>query len=136
MEPTARVEQVSVQPGDRPGRWRVTWRIENHGDRPLAVLAARCPHGKFRSGEREFPAPVVLAADQGAAIELKVDCRESPGTVVDNAFLILRVVWAEKPWLTLARLRVRVNDAGAPETVTELITAQPVGFSLRETADD
>jgi hypothetical protein len=31
-------------------------------------------------------------------------------------------------------LRVLVNDAGAPETVTELITTQPVGFSLRETA--
>jgi hypothetical protein len=135
MEPTVRVEQVAVQPGEVPGRWRVTWRIENHGDRPLTVLAARCPHGKFRSGEREFSVPVVLEANRSTAIELKVDCKESSGTVVENAFLILRVVWAGKPWLILARLRVLVNDAGAPETVTELITTQPVGFSLRETAD-
>jgi len=133
MEPTVRVEQEAVQPGDVPARWLVTWRIENHGDRPLTVLAARCPHGKFRSGEREFSVPVVLEANQSAAIELKVDCKESSGTVVENAFLILRVVWAGKPWLMLARLRVLVNDAGAPGTVTELITSQPVGFSKQKT---
>ena len=134
MEPRVRVKQEAVLPGAASELRQVTWRIENLGDRPLKILAARCPHGKFRSGEREFSVPVVLEANQSAAIELEVDCKESSGTVVENAFLILRVVWAGKPWLILARMRVLVNKKGVPETVTELITSQPVGFSLRETA--
>lgn len=133
MEPTVRVELEAVQPGAAPKLWQVTWRIENLGDRPLKILAARCPHGKYRSGEREFASAVLIDPRQSQRLELDVRCSEPPGAVVENGFLIMRVAWDEKPWLILARLRVLVNNKGAPETVTELITSQPVGFSLRET---
>ncbi len=56
-------------------------------------------------------------------------CGEAPGTVVENAFLILRVVWRDEPWQVFARFRVVFDDHGGPRTTTELITTQPVGFS-------
>ncbi|HEY2987413.1 MAG TPA: hypothetical protein VGL11_06785 [Candidatus Binatia bacterium] len=133
MEPKVRVEQVATQRGAMPGRWKVTWRIENLGAQPLKILAARCPHGKFRCEEREITPAADLEPDQNAHVELEVLCREPSGSVVENAFLILRVLWDGNPWLILARLRVAMNGDGSPITATELITAQPVGFSLRET---
>jgi hypothetical protein len=130
MEPRVRVDQEAVHPGAASELWQVTWRIENLGDGPLKILAARCPHGKYRAGEREFASAVLIDPKQSKRLELDVQCSEPPGAVVENGFLIIRAVWDEKPWLILARLRVLVNNKGAPETVTELITSQPVGFSL------
>jgi hypothetical protein len=48
---------------------------------------------------------------------------------VENAFLILRVLWREQLWRILARLRVVLDQHGVPESSTEVITTQPVGFS-------
>jgi hypothetical protein len=48
---------------------------------------------------------------------------------VRNAFLILRVLWLEKPWRILTRLRVVFNQQGEPRTTTEVMTVQPIGFS-------
>ena len=50
---------------------------------------------------------------------------------MENAFLILRVLWLEQPWRILARLRVVCDEEGAPETTTEVVTTQPVGFSVQ-----
>lgn len=129
MNPEVRVEQEKMQRGDKPDRWRIAWLIENLGDAPLKILAARAPHGKFRCDEKEFTPPVDLAANQRGRIELEVRCCEAEGAEVENAFLILRVLYAGGRWLILARLRVLVNNGGIPATVTELITSQPVGFS-------
>jgi len=74
-------------------------------------------------------AVLTLQAKESARLELPVKCEEPPGTIVKNAFLILRVLWSEEPWRILARLRVSINHGGAPETATELVTTQPVGFS-------
>jgi hypothetical protein len=41
----------------------------------------------------------------------------------------LRVLWREQLWRILARLRVVFDQHGAPESGTEVITTQPVGFS-------
>jgi hypothetical protein len=60
---------------------------------------------------------------------LAVACREPAGTVVENAFLILRVLWRERPWRIFARLRVVFDQHSVPENSTEVITTQPVGFS-------
>jgi hypothetical protein len=49
--------------------------------------------------------------------------------VVENAFLILRVLWRDRPWRIFARLRVVVDQHGVPENRTEVVTTQPVGFS-------
>jgi hypothetical protein len=129
MEPKIRVQQETVQRGATPDRWQVAWTIVNLGDAPLKILAARTPHEKFRCDEKEFTPPVDLAANQRGRIELEVRCGEAAGTVVENAFLLMRVVHAGKAWLILARLTVLMNNDGVPATVTELITTQHVGFS-------
>jgi hypothetical protein len=49
--------------------------------------------------------------------------------VVENAFLILRVLWREQPWRIFARLRVVFDQHSVPENTIEVITTQPVGFS-------
>jgi hypothetical protein len=126
--PRLRVEQESKAPGSRD-QWVVGWRLQNLGVEPLEILTARCPHGKFRSKERELsPAPKLLPGES-ARVELAVACGEPPGTVVENAFLILRVLWRGKPWQVFARFTVVFDAEGAPESRTEHIAAQPVGFS-------
>jgi hypothetical protein len=131
MEPKIRVQQETVQRGATPDRWQVAWTILNLGDAPLKILAARAPHGKFLCEEKEFTPPVDLAANQRGRIELEVRCGEAKGAEVENAFLILRVLYAGGRWLILVRLRVYVAEEGKPVTTSELITAQPVGFSSK-----
>ena len=111
------------------GRWLCTWRIQNLGQEPLQLLAVGLPHSRFRSEERELsPAPNLLPGES-ARLALAVACREPAGTVVENAFLILRVLWGEQPWRIFARLRVVFDQHEVPENSTEMVTTQPVGFS-------
>ena len=130
--PRLRVEQESKAPAPRRGQWLVGWRLQNLGLEPVEILTARCPHGKFRSKEREpSPAPKLLPGES-VRLEMRVACGEKPGTVVENAFLILRVLWQGKPWQVFARCTVVFDQDGAPECATELVTTQPVGFSTEE----
>ena len=129
MEPEIAIEQLSAKQAAVAGTWTTAWEIRNLGAAPLTILAARFPHGKFRSGEREFTPAIDLGPKEARKLDLEVRCDESAGTEVENAFLILRVLQREEPWLILARLRVRVSEDGAPAAATELITAQRVGFS-------
>lgn len=131
MAPQARVEQVTIRRGATADRWQIEWRIENLGAAPLEILAARLPHGKFRAEEREFAPALELGPGRSGTLELEARCGEAPRSVVENAFLIMRVVWNGAPWLILARFRVSVNDDGTPITTTELVTTQPVGFAAK-----
>ena len=131
MGPRITLEQLSATRGSPPDLWRVTWRIQNSGQEPLKILSARLPHSRFRSAEQELePAPALLP-NESVHLELPVRCGEPAGTIVENAFLILRVLWQERPWLILVRMRVEFGDESAPRTTTELITTQEVGFSER-----
>jgi hypothetical protein len=115
-------------------RWLCTWRIQNLGPEPLQLLATGLPHSRFRSEEQELsPAPKLLAGES-ARLALAVACREPAGTVVENAFLILRVLWREQPWRILARLRVVFDQHGVPVNSTEVVTTQPIGFSSSQTS--
>ncbi len=108
----------------------MAWQIQNLGQGTLKILSGRLPHSRFRCEERELDTILMLRPKESARLELPVKCEEPPGTIVENAFLILRVLWSEEPWRILARLRVSINnEEGAPETTTELVTTQPVGFS-------
>ena len=111
------------------GRWLFGWRVQNLTEQPVRFLAARCPHGQFRSAERIFDPPWQAAAGQGASIEMPVHCEEPVGAVIENGFLILLVESLDKQWRIFVRLRIIVNQQGVPETATELITTQRVGFS-------
>ena len=117
------------------GRWICTWRIQNLGQEPLQLLSAGLPHSRFRSEEQElFPAPKLLPGES-ARLALAVACREPAGTVVENAFLILRVLWRERLWRILARLRVICDQHSVPENSTVVITTQPVGFSSPQASE-
>lgn len=130
------VEQLSRLRAEGPGRWLVAWRIQNLGEGTLKLLSGRLPHSLFRCEERELEAVHALRPKESARLEFPVQCEEPPGTIVENAFLILSVLWREEPWRILARLRVSVDREGGPETATELITTQRVGFSAPIKGED
>ncbi|HSE86303.1 MAG TPA: hypothetical protein VLJ79_08795 [Candidatus Binatia bacterium] len=128
-EPKAAVEELHRNREIGSGRWLFGWRIQNLTEQPIKFLAARCPHGQFRSAERFFDPPLQAAAGKNATIEMPVFCDEPAGAVIENGFLILLVEWLDKQWRIFVRLRVTINQQGVPETATELITTQRVGFS-------
>ncbi len=103
--------------------------MQNVGQYPLQLLAARLPHGRFQSEEQELASLPQLQPGESACLEFAVACSERPGTVVENAFLIVRVLWQEKPWRIFARLRVVFDEQGGPQTTMEMMTVQLVGFS-------
>jgi hypothetical protein len=123
------VDQLSKVRSASSDRWLVAWQIKNLGQETLKILSARLPHSRFRCDERKFDTAVGVGPEQSARLELEVKCEEPSGTIVENAFLILRVLWLDEPWRILARLRVSVNKKDEPETITELVTTQRVGFS-------
>src|SRR5688572_13437980 len=129
LGPTVVVDSVVPCVTSVGGRWLCTWRIQNLTQESLQLLAAGLPHSRFRSEEQELsPAPKLLPGES-ARLALAVACCAPTGTVVENAFLILRVLWREQLWRILARLRVVFDQHSVPENITEVITTQAVGFS-------
>ena len=128
MEPRVTVEMMRPNEAGAD-RWLTVWSITNFGDSPLEIFTARLPHGKFRSKEKAFAIPVVIAPHGNSHIEIEARCAEPPGAEVENGFLILRVAHGGEQWRILARLRIKTDACGAPTAATELITVQPVGFS-------
>jgi hypothetical protein len=106
-----------------PERWRVTWLITNEGSDPLALQAAWIPHGRFR-GDGRLPLSGDLPAESSRRLSFDVTAAEPPGTVVENAFLILRVDYAGQPWRIFTRMRVEFSSTGAPTPVVEVVTQQ------------
>jgi hypothetical protein len=128
-EPKVAVEELRRNREVGSGCWLFSWRIQNLTEQPVKFLAARCPHGQFRSAERVFDPPLQAAAKRATTIEMSVRCDEPAGAVIENGFLILLVEWLNDRWRIFVRLRVTINQQGVPETATELITTQRVGFS-------
>jgi hypothetical protein len=129
LAPNVVVESAGRCAGSACGRWLCIWRIQNLGPEPLQLLTAGLPHSRFRSEEQELSPAPKLSPGESAELALAVACREPAGTVVENAFLILRVLWREQPWRIFARLRVAFDRHGVPENTTEVVTTQLVGFS-------
>ena len=128
-EPKIEVEQAECGTGKNPGRWMFKWRVRNVTETPMSLLSVRLPHGKFKAEERRFGPVLKVAAQDHFILDLAVACEEPPNTIVDNAFLILLVSWQENQWRFFVRLRIMVNEQGQPQTTTESITVQQVGFS-------
>ena len=128
-EPQIAVEPASRRPGMAPGEWLFGWEVTNLGSEPLEIQGAWLPHGRFRGDRHELgPAPA-LAAGRSARVQFAVRCAEPPGTVVENAFLILNVGWRAEPWRIFVRLRIMFDEDGVPDNTVEAITLQQVGFS-------
>jgi hypothetical protein len=127
--PQIEVEQVECGRSKNPGRWLFQWRVRNVTEIPMSLLSVRVPHGKFRAEERNFGPPVKISAQSHLILELAIACQEPPNTIVENAFLIPLVNWQGNDWRFFVRLRITVDQQGHPQTTTESITVQQVGFS-------
>ena len=129
--PRISVEQSECARLDERGRWHMTWQIHNLEKEAMTLRAAQMPHGKFKSEQRIFEKGIVVRAAGNAAIEFPVICQEAPGSVVDNAFLILQVEWLQSAWRIFVRFQVAFDEAAEPRTRTEMISAHRIGFSAQ-----
>ena len=68
--PRVAVEELRRSREVENGRWLFEWCIQNLTEQPIKFLAARCPHGQFRSDERFFDPPLHAAAGKTATIEM------------------------------------------------------------------
>ncbi len=123
------MKPTTVQPGERPGEWRIAWTVSNDGGRPLSVEAVWEPHGRFRWDEQQLDPAPELAPGASTELTLPVRCVVEPGEVVENGFVILRVRVGGQAWRVLTRLTVVGDDSGAPRPRVEAMTSQRVGFS-------
>ena len=127
--PEIAVEQVGQSAGERPGSWLVSWRFGNLTAEAIALASAWLPHGEFR-GERTELAPArIVRPRESAEIDLDVRWNGEPGSVVENAFLILIAHWKQEPWRVLVRLTIRGTPERMPHATTETMSIQRVGFS-------
>jgi hypothetical protein len=109
--------------------WSIGWTVENKKAQSLKISSVRLPHGQFKAREREFELALNLTGGASAEFETLVHCKEPPGLVTENAFVIFYVSWLSASWRIFVRVRVQVDAQLAPSTVVESITTQRVGFS-------
>ncbi len=127
--PELLIESASSCGEDEPGQWLMSWRVQNGGREPIEVLSIWLPHDKFTSDQQVFDSPILLTPNESRLLEVRVACLEAPGSVVDNAFVILRLRWMGQLWRAFARQRVAIDAVGVPHHICEAISAHPVGFS-------
>ena len=128
-EPVLNVQPAPCRAGAGPGRWLASWRLENRSEAPVQIVEAWLPHGRFLGDNLRLEPPLALDPGEAAELELEAACDEAPGTVVENTFLILRLVWRGQVWRLLARHRIEVGPDGMPRPVCEVISVHRVGFS-------
>jgi len=100
----------------------VTWSITNSSDAELVLDDAWAPHGRFR-GEGHVPLGVTLTP--GASFDLALDVTsDAPlGSVVKNAFLILRV----SGYRVFTRMRIEFAASGMTPIIESVTTMGPNG---------
>ena len=126
-QPRIEVEGKGCRPTPRPFNWTCTWRIRNLEDSPAQILTTWLPHDRFISENQEHHPPLDLPVLGSIDLEAVVRCSETAGTVIENAFVILRVAFRGSEWRVFARQEVRVDNQGAPQATCQLVTCQPVG---------
>jgi hypothetical protein len=96
--------------------------VRNVGTAPLQLEAAWIPHGRFRGDRTALCGQIDPSGTR--RLELAVTTGEAAGTVVENAFLILRVVMQAQAWRIFVRMRIEFDDSAIPRPVVEAITMQ------------
>jgi len=128
-EPEIELRQGATEPAASTGHWNIAWTVQNKGHGALEIQVVRLPHGQFKSEELRFEPALHFAPQASGRFQIRVRCHEPAGLVTENAFVIFSVIWLGEPWRVFVRMRVVVTPEGEPETATELITAQKIGFS-------
>jgi hypothetical protein len=123
--PAVRIEPIGVATREGDG-WRTTWRIASTHPEAVRVVAAVAPHSKFRG---ETSLDLTLRGKRSRTFPLVVRVDGTPGSQIENAFVIVLIEQGEKRWRLLARLRVRLDGAARPRPRIEALTEQRVGFS-------
>jgi hypothetical protein len=123
--PAVRIEPLGTAKRDGPG-WRTTWRLVNTEATAVRVLGATAPHSKFR-GETALGREV--AGKGTTQFSLVALVEGTPGSEIENAFVILLIQRGDDRWRMLARLRVPLDVTGKPHPRVEAVTMQRVGFS-------
>ena len=109
--------------------WHIGWQVTNSGMDSIRMLAVRLPHGQFKSDDLRFAPALNLAPGERTQFQTTVACKEPPGLVTENGFLIFRVIWREEAWRLFVRISVVVDEKGRPAAKVESLTTQKVGFS-------
>jgi hypothetical protein len=112
-----RIEVAGCEPCE--GRWRVRFRIVNTGASPIVLSDAWVPHGRFR-GDGHVALECCVRGGATTCVALGVSAIEAPGTVVENAFLILRTSVGR----VFARMRVAFDADAVPLPRVESVTVQ------------
>ena len=101
------------------------WLIHNATDAPFGLEDVWVPHERFR-GDGHAALAATIEPGGSHLLELSVSTAGAPGTIVENAFLILRVRTENRGWRVFARMRVEFDDSGAAQPRVETVTAQPL----------
>ena len=112
VDPPVRITVSGCAP-EVPGRWLVTWRVTNRLGSPIHLDDAWIPHGRFR-GDGHVPLQAEFLPGASVDLDLRVSALEAAGSVVENAFLILRGRVAGEAWRVFARMRVSFAADGSP----------------------
>jgi hypothetical protein len=121
--PRVRIEVAACRPAASVGRWRVTWTVHNDSSDVLSLEEAWVPHGRFR-GDGHVPVVAALAPGERYDLSLEVTSAEAPGTVVENAYLIVRAALGMTPVRLFARMRVVFDQHAQAQPAVETLTAQ------------
>ena len=129
IAPAIALRQVRAHRHSPTDDWSIGWTVENKKAQSLKISSVRLPHGQFKAQEREFELALNLTGGASAEFETLVHCKEPPGLVTENAFVIFYVSWLSASWRIFLRVRVQVDAQLAPQAAVESITTQRVGFS-------
>ena len=129
IAPAIALRQVYAHLHPTTDDWSIGWTVENKKAQSLKISSVRLPHGQFKAQEREFELALNLTGGASAEFETLVHCKEPPGLVTENAFVIFYVNWLSASWRIFVRVRVQVDAQLAPQAAVESITTQRVGFS-------
>jgi len=124
VDAPVRISVLGCEPDEARGRWHVRWQVANVCNGPVVLEDAWVPHGRFR-GDGHVLLDAAISPGGWHVLELGVSASEPPGTVVDNAFLILRLRGQRETWRVFARMRIQFSAASVLPVI-EAVTVQAV----------
>jgi hypothetical protein len=124
-KPRVRVDPFTTE--GTSGAWTVRWRITNEGDGPVRLLSAQQPHSQFRTPGTRLDGEILPGATTDIALPVRFN--ETPGAIVENPFLIVRIR-ERAEWRLLARVRVTAGANAEPIAgPSVVVTMHKVGTS-------